>query len=301
VLLSCTATIGKVSINKVELTTNQQINAIVCNSRIIPEYLAIYLKTQKENLENLTSNSGVKHINQQMLNNFKIPLPSKNIQDRIVDEIKKLEQEENKIQKEFKNLKISISRLLPKNNNLEKVENIVSLLKRGKSPQYGNSKIQIIKSGQARGYKKFDFSEKHFADEKFVLDERKLQKGDILINSTGVGTAGRITMFDLEGDYVVDSHITILRLDRTKALPDYILYYFCDLGFKTIEAMALGQSGQIELSLETIKNIKIPLPVILEQHKIVAKIEKIEKQRDLLKSNIQEISKQKEEVLKKYL
>jgi len=301
VLLSCTATIGKVSINKVELTTNQQINAIVCNSRIIPEYLAIYLKTQKENLENLTSNSGVKHINQQMLNNFKIPLPSKNIQDRIVDEIKKLEQEENKIQKEFKNLKISISRLLPKNNNLEKVENIVSLLKRGKSLQYGNSKIQIIKSGQARGYKKFDFSEKHFADEKFVLDERKLQKGDILINSTGVGTAGRITMFDLEGDYVVDSHITILRLDRTKALPDYILYYFCDLGFKTIEAMALGQSGQIELSLETIKNIKIPLPVILEQHKIVAKIEKIEKQRDLLKSNIQEISKQKEEVLKKYL
>jgi hypothetical protein len=31
VLLSCTATIGKVSINKAELTTNQQINSIVCN------------------------------------------------------------------------------------------------------------------------------------------------------------------------------------------------------------------------------------------------------------------------------
>ena len=134
-----------------------------------------------------------------------------------------------------------------------------------------------------------------------MLDERKLEKGDILINSTGVGTAGRVTMFDLQGDYVVDSHITILRLNQTKALPNYVLYYFCDLGFKTIEAMALGQSGQIELSLETIKNIKIPLPTISEQQKIVTEIEKIEKQIKLSELNLQEFSKQKNKVLKNYL
>ena len=218
-----------------------------------------------------------------------------------MSEFEKLGGKEEENTEEANDLKKSISHLLPKNNNLEKVENIASLLKRGKSPQYGNSKIQIIKSGQARGYKEFDFSEKHFASENFVLDERKLEEGDILINSTGVGTAGRVTMFDLDGDYVVDSHITILRLDQTKALPSYILHYLCDLGFKTIEAMALGQSGQIELSLETIKNIKIPLPTISEQQKIVAEIEKIEKQINLLELNLQEFSKQKREVLKNYL
>ena len=122
-----------------------------------------------------------------------------------------------------------------------------------------------------------------------------------MINSTGVGTAGRVTMFDLEGDYVVDSHITILRLNRAKALPDYVLHYFCDLGFKTIEAMALGQSGQIELSLETIKNIKIPLPSLSDQQKIVAQIIKIENQILKYGLELEKTKRQKVDILKKYL
>ncbi len=89
-------------------------------------------------------------------------------------------------------------------------------------------------------------------------------------------------MFDFEGDFVVDTHITILRLDSSKALPTYILSYFVDFGFKNIEALALGQSGQIELSIETIKNFKIPLPPISEQQLIVAEIEKIESEIEVL-------------------
>ncbi len=87
VLLTCTATIGKVSINNIELTTNQQINALITNDKIVNKYLAYYLQTQKNNLENLTQNSGVKHINLTMLNKFKIPLPPLDIQAKIVDEI----------------------------------------------------------------------------------------------------------------------------------------------------------------------------------------------------------------------
>jgi len=114
VLLSCTATIGKVSINKIELTTNQQINSIVCNNKIIPKYLAIYLKTQRENLENLTSNSGVKHINHKMLNNFKIPLPPKNIQEKIVAEIEKNENQIFKLNQELQEIKNQKAEVLKK-------------------------------------------------------------------------------------------------------------------------------------------------------------------------------------------
>lgn len=157
-----------------------------------------------------------------------------------------------------------------------KLENIAELLIRGKSPKYGKSNVQVIKSGQARGYKEFDFSEKYFVSKNFELGERKLQKGDILINSSGVGTAGRVTLFDLDGDFVVDSHITILRLDRTKALPDYVLQCFISIGFANIERLALGQSGQIELTLTTIQNIKIPLPAISTQEKIVEELKNLE-------------------------
>jgi len=301
VMLSCTATIGKVNINKIELTTNQQINSIICNNKIIPEYLAFYLKTQKNNLENLTSNSGVKHVNLTMLNNFKIPLPPKDIQEKIVKEIKELEKKENNSKDKIEELKKSIKQIVSNNAKEEKLDNIKTMLSRGKSPKYGNSNIQIIKSGQARGYKEFDFSEKHYVSESFIIDERKLEKEDILINSSGVGTAGRVTLFNLDEDFVVDSHISILRLDKAKANPDYVLYSLANIGFKTIESMAMGQSGQIELSQTTIKNIKIPLPSISEQNKIIKQIEKLETEINTLEDKINEIPKLKEKVLKKYL
>lgn len=174
------------------------------------------------------------------------------------------------------------------------------MLKRGKSTKYGNSTIQIIKSGQARGYKEFDFSEKHFVIDNFVLDERKLEKGDILINSSGVGTAGRVTLFNLNGDYVVDSHITILRPNTTFILSEYILNALSSIGFKNIEAMALGQSGQIELTLDTIENIKIPLPPLDIQQKIVSEIEVLEVNKNKVKEEVERLKSKSNQIFNSY-
>lgn len=153
---------------------------------------------------------------------------------------------------------------------------IATFIQRGKNPVYGEEGIQVIKSGQARGGIEFDFSKVYFATNYDSEDKRILKKGDILINSTGVGTAGRVTLFDLNGKYVVDNHITIL---RTKNGVDnlYVFYTLAyGIGFKNIEAMAAGTSGQIELSVSTIQNIKIPLPPIDIQKKIVEECEKID-------------------------
>jgi type I restriction enzyme M protein len=158
-----------------------------------------------------------------------------------------------------------------------KLIDMCNLMRRGKTSSYGQSSIQIIKSGQARGYKEYDFKERYYVTPDFVSDERNLQKGDLLLNSTGKGTAGRVTLFDLDGDFVVDSHITILRLDQVRALPLYFLNAFYLIGYKTIEDMATGQSGQIELSLDIIGNIKIPLPPIDIQQQIVNECEAVDK------------------------
>lgn len=157
-----------------------------------------------------------------------------------------------------------------------KLSSISILLKRGKSAKYGSSNLQIIKSGQARGFYKFDFTEKHFTDENFIVDERKLKKQDILINSTGQGTAGRVTFFDLDGNYVVDSHITILRVNDL-VFAKYVFTCLLRFGFKYLESLAKGASGQIELDLETIRNLEIPLPPLDIQQKIVDECEIVDK------------------------
>ncbi len=170
--------------------------------------------------------------------------------------------------------------------NQLKLIDLSILLKRGKSAKYGKSKIQIIKSGQARGWFDFDFSERHYVDDSFVLDERKLVKGDLLINSTGVGTAGRVTYFGEDGDFVADSHITIFRPNQNLILSQYALCVLGRIGFVNIENMALGQSGQIELSLDIIGNIKIPVPPIDIQKQIVKEIGKVDKSTSIANSVI---------------
>lgn len=160
---------------------------------------------------------------------------------------------------------------------LVRLKNIASLLRRGKSPIYGSSNIQVIKSGQAKGGRKFDFSEKYFVSEKFSLDERKLQRGDILINSTGVGTAGRVTLFDMDGDYVADNHISILRVKNNynNLFVFYLLAF--GIGYDLLSTLAKGSSGQVEISKSTIDNIRIPIPDDVNfQKEIVTKCKSVD-------------------------
>lgn len=174
------------------------------------------------------------------------------------------------------------------------------MVQRGRSPKYENIGVNIIKSGQARGYREFDFSKKYYVSSSFVEDNRKLQKGDILINSTGVGTAGRVTLFELEGDYVVDSHITICRPNE-KIIPSFMLFSLAHIGFENIEKMANGSSGQIEISINTIKNIQIPVPPLPEQQKIVEEVEGYEKEIAKAKAVMDGCAARKKAILENYL
>ena len=270
---------------------------------ISTKLIYLFLKSIQEEIYGLQRGQAQPHVYAEDLSIIQIPLPPKGMQQKIVSEIDVLEKKETEAKEKIEKLKKSIYNLMntADNSKEEKLENISLMLKRGKSVKYGNSNIQIIKSGQARGVKEFDFTQKYFVDDTFILDERKLEKGDILINSTGVGTAGRVTMFDLDGIFVVDSHITILRPNKEKALSDFVLQSLVIIGFKNIEAMAMGQSGQIELSLSTIQNIKIPLPPLSKQQQIVSEIEKIEAQITVLEQQLLEIPKEKENILKKHL
>lgn len=190
-----------------------------------------------------------------------------------------------------------------------KLGDLATLVMRGKSPKYGDGKVQVIKSGQIRGFYEFDFSKEYYLDSKVTLDDRKLQKNDILINSTGVGTAGRVNLFNIDGDFVVDSHVTIVRLDTTIVKPKYILYALSNIGFKTLESMALGQSGQIELPIGVIENIRIPVPPMDVQEKMVKEYELFENKLENYKSKIEVNNLQinnllhgnKSDVVKKYL
>jgi type I restriction enzyme M protein len=311
IVIARSGSVGKSAIFKTNKYNNMifasyLIRLQVKKNKILPYYLFYYTKTAMywDQVEVNSIAAAQPNLNAEKIKNFKIPLPPLDIHEKIVAEIAALEEKEKNMADRIASIRKDISDLFlsASNAKFEKLENIAVMLKRGKSAKYGNSKIQIIKSGQARGYREFDFSERYFAGENLTPDERKLQKGDILINSTGVGTAGRVTLFNLDGDFAADSHITILRLDENIADPVFVMYVLAEyIGFKNIEAMAQGQSGQIELSLSIVQNINIPLPSLSEQQKITAEIERLEREIQNLQKKQKQTISQKELCLRNYL
>ena len=235
----------------------------------------------KSQISNLKVGVAQSNLSLAQVSTLKIPLPPLAVQQELVEEL-------DRYQRIIDGARQVVESWTPSfevDEGWEKVElgEVCELTQRGKSPKYSDSGIQVIKSGQARGYFNFDFSKKYFVGHDFPVDHRLLQKGDLLINSTGVGTAGRVTLFELDGQYLVDSHITITRLMPSMANSRYVLYALANhYGFKGIEAMALGAGGQIELSLSTIRSLKIPLPPLAIQQQIV---EQIEQERQLVDAN----------------
>jgi hypothetical protein len=147
--------------------------------------------------------------------------------------------------------------------NFNNVDNICSFIGKGKTPKYvDDSSIQVIKSGQARGMYEFDLSTKYYTDEDKLsyADDRILKYGDLVINTTGVGTVGRVTAYVLkEGYHTPDSHMCIMRTKENISFR-YLLLNFVGIGFKNLEKMAEGIGGQIELGIGKIKNILVHIP-----------------------------------------
>jgi type I restriction enzyme S subunit len=85
VLLSTTATIGKVGIAEIPLSANQQISGIICSENINHEFIAYYLLSVGEDgLRKFGGTATATHINQTNLKSLPIPLPPLSEQRRIV-------------------------------------------------------------------------------------------------------------------------------------------------------------------------------------------------------------------------
>jgi len=85
-----------------------------------------------------------------------------------------------------------------------------------------------------------------------------IQKEDVLINGTGVGTIGRSATYLQDQDAIPDNHVTIL---RTKNLnPIFLSVYLNSIAGKyQVDKYFKGSSGQIELYPKDIDNFYIPL------------------------------------------
>lgn len=155
---------------------------------------------------------------------------------------------------------------------------IADYVQRGKSPKYTDwSELPVVNQKSVRWH---EIDSKHL---KFIHpdqwsqwgQERFLQEGDILWNSTGTGTIGRAAIFTGLAGYsrsVADSHVTVV---RTEIYDSKLLHFWImsPVIQGKIASMHVGSTNQVELSRSEVLKTKVPFPLLNEQRRIVTKIE----------------------------
>ena len=152
------------------------------------------------------------------------------------------------------------------------------LIARGVAPKYVDKAGTLVLNQKCvRDHAvNYGLGRRHDETAKRVSPDRFIQVGDLLINSTGTGTLGRVAQVRRSPDEpaTVDTHVTIVRPTPGEFDPDFFGYALIVLEDQ-LAASGEGASGQTELARSTVAKFEISYPTDLaEQRRIVAVLDK---------------------------
>lgn len=149
---------------------------------------------------------------------------------------------------------------IPEGWEVKQLGEVTAYLNRGISPKYVETGgVVVINQKCIRDFA-VDLSKARRHDPiQRKIDGRILEMGDILVNSTGVGTLGRVAqLLEVNETMIIDSHVTAVRANSELSWP----YLGLALMRKQpeIEAMGEGTTGQTELARAKLAMLPIVCP-----------------------------------------
>ena len=172
---------------------------------------------------------------------------------------------------------------IPENWVWVRLDDICSYIHRGKSPKYSDIKKYPVVAQKCNQWSGFSLEKAKFIDPQSVSsysEEQFLKDEDLMWNSTGLGTLGRMAIYDSRlNPYelaVADSHVTVIRPYKHYAMAKYLFFYFSSYTVQSvIEDKSDGSTKQKELATKTVKAYLVPLPPFAEQKRIVEKVNQL--------------------------
>ena len=133
-------------------------------------------------------------------------------------------------------------------------------LNRGISPKYiDEGGVLVLNQKCIRDFRLDPSKARRHDPNQRNVSGRELQQGDVLVNSTGVGTLGRVAqVLRLDEPTIVDSHVTVVRSGPT--LNSAYLGRWFVMKQADIEAMGEGSTGQTELARGKLVSMLILVP-----------------------------------------
>lgn len=291
VLFSSRATIGKVGIAQVPLTTNQGFANFIPKSVIDSKFLAYVLMFNAKNIEKLAGSTTFKEVTKTSIRKYEIPLPPPKEQRRIVeildqaDELRRKRAEaDSKAERILPALFIKMfgdPATNPKGWETDVLDKVVNETQYGTSVKAdGNqSGVAVIRMNNINneGYISLD-------DLKYVqLDKKELQRqllttGDILFNRTNskelVGKTG-IWLGGIEA--VPASYLIRVRVNQDLVLPEFIWAFMNTPFIKNILFnKARHAIGMANINARELRSLPCFIPDMSVQQNFVSHLKALE-------------------------
>lgn len=147
---------------------------------------------------------------------------------------------------------------IPEGWKVSSIGNLSEVITRGITPKYDSESKNIVLNQKCiRNYQiNFEFARQHHSQ---VSEHKKIRFGDVLINSTGIGTLGRVAQVLTNFEYLtVDTHITIVRpkVELEKHFFGVALENLQDY----FDTLGEGATGQTELKRQLLNVVPLLLP-----------------------------------------
>ena len=314
IIVSTTATIGEYALIKSDFLCNQQITCLTIKTdlkeQLLPKYL-YYLSDRigKWCKKNVNGGGSLLIVSTSKLNNFLIPIPSIEEQNRIVgildtftasiDNLKEQIAQRRKQYEYYRDQLLDleekdIEEILSFGNDFQLKARIgwQGLTKR----EYKDSgDYKLVTGTDFTGNLRIDFDSCVFVDkERYEQDEYiKLKVGDVLI--TKDGTLGKVAYIEkLDIPATLNGGVFVVRDPKKKIIPKFILYYLTSYHFKKWMQQNHTTGSIQHLTQKLLSSFTIPVLPVAEQQRIVSILDTFEASIQNLEAQLSQREKQYE-------
>lgn len=305
ILLTSRAPIGKVAIVDKPMYCNQGFKNLECDEEIVnPKYLYYWLSSRKEYLNDLGRGATFKEISKGIVGNIDVPIYDIPIQAKIVEVLDKSKKMINNRKEQIEILDKLVENIFynifghpflnDKNFNFDKLGSVTMI-----NPQKNEIKevdrsisVSFIPM-ESVGTKGDIYTNESNTIENVYSNYTYFKENDVLfakITPCMENGKGAISRNLINGIGFGSTEFHVLRSKQGESTPEWI-YYLTRLEIfrETAEDKMTGSAGQRRVGTAFLENVKIVIPPIELQNQFAEIVNKIEKEKELLKQSLEQL------------
>lgn len=307
------STIGKIGMNEAELITNQQINSVIPNSDVDPDFIYYSLENVAQRIKKLAGQQAVPLINKSDFEEETITLPvSKNEQEKIAKILSTWDEAIEKLEKIIE-LEVAFKEIFIKKMMLDLEENSSTEFKKlsvvckkitaGGTPsttksEYWGGDIPWMNSGEINH--KFVKSVKGRITQKGLDNSstKIIPKHSVLVALAGQGkTRGTVAVNEID----LCTNQSLAALISGDQVFYLYLYYNLDSRYDELRRLSTGDGGRGGLNLKIIGDVELPIPTMEVQKRIANAARALDSRIELLNRQKKQIQLQKQGLMQQLL